>query len=322
MNIALHHFKLVNTIVKEGTLTKAASSLFLTQSALSHQLKELEKELATEIFHRKGKRLELSDEGFRFLSSAEKILTELKALEEDINNFKKGKTGKLNISTQCYTTYHWLPCIIKHFKDKSPDINIHIVSEATQRPLDYLLNGDLDIGIVKTRIPNPNIHYEPIYEDQLMVIMSKNHPLAKKRVIKISDFQDEELYLSFNDPSSGNVPIIESLLQLHNIKPKNLHRIHYTDAIIEMVDADLGICVLADWIIQPFLDKKNIVAKPLPGDVARRTWYAATCKQNAVIKNFLDCLKQHFTEINLAMNNADEHATTPSFMHQLLLNAS
>ena len=74
MNIALHHFRLIDTISKEGTLTKAASTLHLTQSALSHQLKELEKELGIDVFNRNGKKLHLSEQGYRFLRSSEKIL--------------------------------------------------------------------------------------------------------------------------------------------------------------------------------------------------------------------------------------------------------
>ncbi|MHB8207213.1 LysR family transcriptional regulator [Mucilaginibacter sp.] len=86
MNIAIHHFRLIDTISKDGTLTKAAATLRLTQSALSHQLKELEKELGIEVFNRNGKKLHLSEQGYRFLRSSEKILAELKSLEEDIKN--------------------------------------------------------------------------------------------------------------------------------------------------------------------------------------------------------------------------------------------
>ncbi|HWJ29266.1 MAG TPA: LysR family transcriptional regulator, partial [Flavisolibacter sp.] len=116
INIGLHHLRLLSTITKEGTLTRAAQSLHLTQSALSHQLKELESELGTSVFERKGKKLELSNEGNRFLVSAEKILAELRSLELDIKGFKEGKKGTLRISTQCYTAYHWLPRIIKYYK--------------------------------------------------------------------------------------------------------------------------------------------------------------------------------------------------------------
>ena len=303
MNIAIHHFRLIDTISKDGTLTKAATTLHLTQSALSHQLKELEKELDVEMFQRQGKRLHLSEQGHRFLKSAEKILAEIRTLEEDIQNYKNGKSGKLSISMQCYTAYHWLPGIIKYYKKRWPDINIQILSDATRRPLEYLMNGDLDIGIIRTQMVNTKIHYEPIFEDQLTAVMSKHHPLAKKDIIEIVDFQDQELILPLYDPSYQDTPVIESLIQAQQVKPKNLHRIHYTDATIEMVNAGLGITVMADWIVKPYLKNRDIVAKPMHHSIARRAWYAATCKQTPAIQNFLECLKMYFSGVNLNDEN-------------------
>ncbi|WP_158828142.1 LysR family transcriptional regulator [Mucilaginibacter lacusdianchii] len=294
MNVALHHFKLVDTIFKEGTLTKAATSLHLTQSALSHQLKELEGALDVEIFHRQGKRLHLSDEGFRFLKSAERILTEIKLLEEDIQNFKNGKTGKLNISVQCYTAYHWLPSIIKHYKTSWPDVNIDIVSDATRRPLEYLLRGDLDIAIVRTQMVNTKIKYEPIFDDRLALVTPIDHRLAKKEKVSITDFENEELILPLYDPSYQDTPLFESLIQQHQVNLKSLHRIHYTDAIMEMVKAGLGITVMADWIVKPYLNGTDLVTLSLPEAISQRTWYAATCRQTPAIQNFLHCLKLHF----------------------------
>jgi LysR family transcriptional regulator, regulator for metE and metH len=323
MNIALHHFKLIDTISKEGTLTKAAATLHLTQSALSHQLKELERELGIEVFNRNGKKLHLSEQGYRFLRSAEKILAEIKSLEEDINNYKQGKTSKLAISMQCYTAYHWLPGIIKYYKSRWPDINIQIMSEATRRPLEYLMNGDLDIGIIRTQMVNTKIRYEPIFEDRLTAVISKDHPLAQKEVIEIADFHNEELILPLYDPSYQDTPMIEALIQAQQVKPKTLHRIHYTDATIEMVNAGLGISVIADWIVEPYLKDRNIVAKPMHHSVARRSWFAATCKQTPAIQNFLECLKMYFSGADMSINVAEksqlikEHASRNMHADQL-----
>lgn len=306
MNIALHHFRLIDTISKEGTLTKAAGVLHLTQSALSHQLKELERELDVEIFSRQGKRLQLTDQGYRFLRTSEKILAEIKSLEEDINNYKNGKTGNLSISMQCYTAYHWLPGIIKYYKKQWPDINIQILSDATRRPLEYLMNGDLDIGIIRTQMVNTKIRYEPIFEDRLTAVICKDHPLAQKDVINISDFHDEELILPLYDPSYQDTPVIESLIQSQHVKPKTLHRIHYTDATIEMVNAGLGITVMADWIVEPYLAGRNIVVKPLHHSIAKRAWFAATCKQTPAIQNFLECLKMYFSGADMNVEETEK----------------
>lgn len=294
MNLALHHFRLIETISKEGTLTKSALALHLTQSALSHQLKELEREMDSKIFQRMGKRMQLTDNGTRFLQSAEKILAEIRALQEDISNSKNGKTGRLNICTQSYTAYHWLPSIIKSYRQLSPDINLHIVSEASKRPLEYLLRGELDVAIVRTQMANTKIHYQPVFEDQLMTVMSKNHPLAGKKIFEIADFEGTEVIMPAYDASYQDTPLIEHMIQLQHIKINNLQRIHYTDAAIEMIDADLGIGVIADWLLKPYLESKNIVAIPFSHAIARRTWYVASLTQSPAIQNFITCLKEHF----------------------------
>jgi LysR family transcriptional regulator for metE and metH len=296
MNIALHHFRLVDTIYKEGTLTKAAESLHLTQSALSHQLKELEREMGVEVFHRQGKRLLLSEQGDRFLQSAKKILAEIKSLEEDISNFKSGQIGKLKISMQSYTSYHWLPAIIKDFRSRWPDINIQIVAEATQRPLEYLLRGDIDLGIVRTQMVNTLIQYEKVFEDQLVVVMSTDHPLAAKEMIEFTDFEDEELILAIYDPSYQDTPIFDAMMKELQVKPKHWHRIHYTDATMDMVDANLGVAIMSDMVIKPYLKGRRMVSRPLPPIIAPRTWYAATKQPAPALQNFLQCLKNYFAE--------------------------
>ena len=240
------------------------------------------------------------------MRSSEKILAELKSLEEDINNYKNGQTSKLSISMQCYTAYHWLPGIIKYYKSRWPDINIQILSEATSRPLEYLMNGDLDIGIIRTQMVNTKIRYEPIFNDRLTAIISKDHPLAKKDIIEIADFQGQELILPLYDPSYQDTPMIESLIQAQQVKPKTLHRIHYTDATIEMVNANLGISVMADWIVEPYLKNKNIVSKPMHHSVASRSWFAATCKQTPAIQNFLECLKMYFSGADMSINENEK----------------
>ena len=259
-----------------------------------------------EIFTRQGKRLHLTDQGYRFLRTSEKILAEIKSLEEDINNYKNGKTGNLSISMQCYTAYHWLPGIIKYYKKQWPDINIQILSDATRRPLEYLMNGDLDIGIIRTQMVNTKIRYEPIFEDRLTAVICKDHPLAQKDVIHISDFHDQELILPLYDPSYQDTPVIESLIQSQHVKPKTLHRIHYTDATIEMVNAGLGITVMADWIVEPYLAGRNIVVKPLHHSIAKRAWFAATCKQTPAIQNFLECLKMYFSGADMNVEETEK----------------
>jgi LysR family transcriptional regulator for metE and metH len=294
MNISLTHFRLIEAISKEGTLTKSALTLHLTQSALSHQLKELERIMGSPMFVRKGKMMLLTENGTRFLQSAEKILGEIKLLEEDLSNFKSGKTGKINISTQSYTAYHWLPDIIKSFSIVSPDTNIHILSEASKRPLEYLLRGELDVAIVRTQMTNAKITYTPVILDQLMVVMAKDNPLAKKKIFEIADFEGTELIMPSYDASYQDTPLIEHMIQVEHIRLKNHHRVHYSDTTIDMAEANLGIGIIPDWIVKPYIKNRNIAAIPVSLTIDRRMWYAATIKQTPAIQNFVNCLKAYF----------------------------
>ena len=99
--------------------------------------------------------------------------------------------------------------------------------------------------------------------------------------------------------------MIEALIQEQQVKPKTLHRIHYTDATIEMVNANLGISVIADWIVEPYLKNKNIVAIPMHHSVASRSWFAATCKQTPAIQNFLECLKMYFSGADMSIDSEE-----------------
>jgi LysR family transcriptional regulator for metE and metH len=205
---------------------------------------------------------------------------------------------------QSYTSYHWLPGIIKDFRNRWPDINIQIVAEATQRPLEYLLRGDIDLGIVRTQMVNTLIQYDKIFEDQLVVMMSADHPLAAKEVIEFTDFQDEELILAMYDPSYQDTPLFDAMMAELHVKPKHWHRIHYSDATVDMVDANLGIAVMSDMVIKPYLQGRNIVSRPLPAIIAKRTWYAATKQQTPALQSFLCCLKKYFTQGEAAELNA------------------
>ena len=122
----IRHFKLVKAVAEAGNLTKAAEKLFLTQSALSHQLKEIEDTFGVSLFQRISKKMILTPVGNRILRSAETILGELGKVENDVRRFGSGDSGIIRISTECYTCYHWLPKLLKSFNHQFPDVDVEI----------------------------------------------------------------------------------------------------------------------------------------------------------------------------------------------------
>src|SRR5262249_52440338 len=109
MDIDVRHLRLVAAVADVGSLTRAGDRLHLTQSALSHQLRDIESRLGTALFLRVGKRLVLTPAGERLLSTAREVLDRLEQAEAAIREMGKDRGGLLRLTTECYTCYHWLP---------------------------------------------------------------------------------------------------------------------------------------------------------------------------------------------------------------------
>src|SRR4051812_21041071 len=105
MKLEIRHLQLVDAITNEGSVTRAAERLNVTQSALSHQLREIESRLGTPLFLRVNRRLALAPAGARLLQSAQRVLEDLRLAEEDIARLATHQDGVIRVSTECYTCY-------------------------------------------------------------------------------------------------------------------------------------------------------------------------------------------------------------------------
>ena len=279
MKLEIRHLKLIKAIAQEGSVTRAGSRLHLTQSALSHQLRDVEEKLAVSLFTRLNKRMILTPAGERLLASAETVLGELKRTEEDIRQIALSREGILRLSTQCYTCYHWLPSMLKLFHQKYPRTEVQIMVEATRRPIEALLDGKLDLAIVSAPVRNSKLIYKPLFQDELVAIMKPEHPLASRPFLKAQDFADEHLIV-YAMPREENM-IFQKFLMPAGIVPRRVSQVQLTEAIIEMVRAGLGISVMARWAVAPQLASGALRAVPLTGKGLYRQWSAAMLKNKA-----------------------------------------
>src|SRR5688572_30629901 len=131
MNLELRHLQLVLAIHETRSVTAASERLNVTQSALSHQLKEIESRLQTELFLRVRKKMVLTPAGEAVLRAARPVLQQIAETEDEIRRLNGDRSGTITISTQCYTCYHWLPPVLTRFQKKYPGVEVHIDAEAT-----------------------------------------------------------------------------------------------------------------------------------------------------------------------------------------------
>jgi len=292
MNLDIRHLKLIVAITEEKSVTKAGERLHLTQSALSHQLREIEEKLGTPLFLRMNKKMILTPSGERLLHTARQVLDEMKRAEDHISHIAANRLGTLRISTECYTCYHWLPDVMKDFRRKFSGVEVRIEVEATHKPIQALLDGKLDLAIVSVARRDKRLKYHALFEDELVVVMAKDHSLISQPYIRARDFADQNLIL-YVPPDEST--LFEKLLRPAGITAARVSTVPLTEAIIEMVKAGLGISVLARWAVEKQIDAEAIVARPLTSKGLRRQWLAATLKQEvtpAYIDEFIALLSR------------------------------
>jgi LysR family transcriptional regulator for metE and metH len=292
--LEVRHLRLVETVAREGGITKAANQLYLTQSALSHQLRDIEEKLGTPLFIRLNKRMLLTQAGERLLSAAPLVLDELRRAEEDIHQIALHREGMLRISTECYTCYHWLPAVLKPFQEVFPRVEVRIVAEATRRPVEALLEGRLDLAITSYPTRNRKLEFKPLFRDELVVIASPQHPFALRPYVTAKDFSAEHL-LVYALPNE-DLTIFQKVLVPAGVKPKQVSRVELSEAIIEMVKAGLGISVMARWAVAPHTESGTLRALPLTARGLHRQWSAAMIRhkgQPNYLRKFVELLVSH-----------------------------
>ncbi|MDT5063535.1 MAG: LysR family transcriptional regulator, regulator for metE and metH [Acidobacteriota bacterium] len=288
MNLEVRHLRLIEAVAKAGSITKAGNLLYLTQSALSHQLRDAEEKLGVALFVRLNKRMILTPAGERLLSSAQSILDEMKRVEEDIRQIALSREGILRITTECYTCYHWLPSLLKIFNQEFPRIEVQIVVEATIDPLQALLDGKIDLALVSEPPKNSKLVYKPLFQDEMVVVMSNDHPLAARSFIKAEDFAQEHLliYTTMTDTT-----LFKKVLGPAGITPRQVSKVQLTEALLEMIRAGVGIGVMARWAVAPHIEAGTLRAVPLTKKGLRRRWMSAMLKNKAAPPYLLEFVR-------------------------------
>jgi LysR family transcriptional regulator, regulator for metE and metH len=271
MILETRHLELMAAVAEHGTLTRASKELHLTQSALSHQLLNLETRLRTPMFSRVGRRMVPTAAGLRLLAAARSALPHLRTAEEDLRRLVDGRAGTVRVSTECYTCYHWLPGVLKRVARTVPGIEVQIVAEATRSPIAALSEGRIDLAITSTP-GEAALEIHPLFTDELVAVMSPRHPLATRPYLVPADFTAEHLIL-YTVPRS-ELTVFNEFLGPAGVEPARVSHMQLTEAILEMVRADLGIGVLARWVAAPAVERGSLVTVPLGKRGLLREWSA------------------------------------------------
>lgn len=208
------------TVAKRLSFTKAAAELHVTQPAVTKHIQELEHQFGTALFDRRGNQISLTAAGKVFLRHAETIMATYRQLEFDMNALKGEPGGMLRVGASTTVAQYVIPPVLARFREHSPEVAISLLSGNTERIEQWLLNDEIDLGLVEGRTHHSDIKYTPFVKDELVLICRADHPLANRDEITLDELHAVPIVL--RERGSGSLEVVEHALRGVGIKLTNL----------------------------------------------------------------------------------------------------
>ncbi len=290
--IELRHLKTLLALEETGSVSLAAKRIFLTQSALSHQIRMLENHYGAPLFERKSTPLRFTPVGERLLRLAHDLLPQVTDAERDLARIIEGEAGELRIAVECHTCFDWLMPAMGEFRPIWPQIELDIVSGFQADPIGLLLQHRADLAIVSEAEKQNGISFQPLFAYEMVGICAPDHPLAAKNVWTAEDFIGETL-ITYPVPDEM-LDLPKKILIPKNINPPRRHS-ELTIAIIQLVASRRGIAALPYWTVMPYLEKGYVVHRQITDDGLQSKLYAAIRTEDtdkSYLNNFCQIIRE------------------------------
>ncbi|ABM03293.1 transcriptional regulator MetR, substrate-binding, LysR family protein [Psychromonas ingrahamii 37] len=291
--IEIKHLKTLTTLNATGSLIDTARQLHLTQSAISHQLKELEGRLNCALFIRKSRPIRFTVSGLRLLDLAEQVLPQINNAERDVARFCSGNAGRLHMAIECHSCFQWLMPAIDKFRDSWPEVELDFCSGFSFLPLPALKRGNLDLVVTSDPQPIEGISYIPLFRYQPMLALSRHHRLAHKNYIEAEDLSQETLITY--PVEKERLDIFNLFLTPEGVSPAKIRHADLTLMMLQLVASGRGVAGLPNWALFEYLQKDYVVARRLGKEGIWNTLYAAVREEQQGMAYLQDFIKTAIT---------------------------
>ncbi|WP_350284734.1 LysR family transcriptional regulator [uncultured Croceitalea sp.] len=291
----LKYFRLIKTIAEEGSIANSSERLFLTQSALSHQLRDLEERLGFKVFLRTRNKWELTEEGNELYRLANRLFRSIDESFSNIEHIKEGSRGAIKLSTECQSFFHGIPSFIQKMGILYPEIDIDLILGATHQTISQVLSNEIDIAIVTTRPASEELVSIKVHEDEIFAVMHKENPLNTVDNLEASHFTNVHLLIN-SFPLEG-VSVYEHFLKPNRINPTKISAIPFTEITLSMIEANMGIMCAPKWQLKSFDLSENIVFKRISKNGLKRDHFLVVRKVNRnkkYIHDFISSFEEDF----------------------------
>ncbi len=290
-----HRLKAFCLVIEMKSFSKAAEAKFMTQSAMSHLIRNLENELGVKLINRKGKALTPTPAGRIFYEHAKQILKQYNKLKNDIYFAVQKIKGQLYIGASNTAAIYLLPQVFYNFSKVYSEVQIELSVSNTEGIMHGLREGKIDMGIVEGKIKDPKVFLEDIAEDEIVIIASEDNPLTKKKSLKPHDLTSQPFIMP--EVGSGMREFIDDFFQATSINTKDINismTLGNPELIVQMVQSGIGISFVSKWSVFKAIKEGSIKLLYISEKKLRRKFYLVSLEgepSTLVIKTFREFIK-------------------------------
>jgi len=289
MFIETRHLRSLQVIARSRSLVQAAEQLHVTQSALSHQIKSLERYFGTPLFLRGCKPLRLTHAGQRLVELANTVLPQISGVEHELQRMAGGELGRLHMTIECHACFEWLIGTLDRYRHDWPDIEVDLRLAMSFDAMPALLHGDIDLVISSDPIEAPGIVFEPLFPYEGRLVVAEEHPLATLPFVTPQDLRHETL-ITYPVPRD-KLDVFKYFLAPAGIEPQAVRHAELTAMILQLVASRRGVAVLPDWVLHESSQPATLRSLPLGERGLHGMLYAAVRKHDrhlAFVQSFID----------------------------------
>ena len=243
-----HKLKVFCTVAETKSFSKTSEIIHLTQPAVSLQIQALEEKYETKLFERSSSTVTLTSSGEILYKYAKEILTLYATAQKAIGKYTGLVKGSLTLGAGSNIGNYLLPGIITDFKKLHPKVKIYLNVGNTKRVIELLNSGNVDVGLIEGDVTRQKMIVKKLISDELVLIVSPEHPWAKRKEVALPDIIKEPFIL--REAGSGTRQMIEKFFSRHGISPHDLKIsavFGSTEAIKDAVESGLGVSIVSRW---------------------------------------------------------------------------
>lgn len=290
MSYSLHQLKVFAAVARNKSMTRAAEDLYMSQPAVSIQVKKLQEHFEIELFEVIGKQLYLTEAGKELFETQKRIEAELENLDMAFHEFKGSLRGDLKLIVVS-TAKYFMPYALGLFRKQNEQINISLKVTDRVELIEHLKQNNYDLAVVSQLPPDVDLEVEEFLINPLHIVAPINHPLVGKKNLKLMDLENYDFVI--REKGSGTRMVMEELFKKGKIEPKTVMELSTNEAVKQAIMADIGISLISEYSMTIERSMNRISVLDIEGFPYINNWkliYLKGKKPSPVSRSFIDFL--------------------------------